>query len=255
MFTHLLVAIDFTPAWEQLLARLMHLHSWGNRRVTLVYVLGTRYPTAPELRHREHYEARLAGIAHDLEAAGFEVDWQIRTGEIAPEILAAARETGATALLAGTRAHNLLQKWFFGSTALNLARLTDRPLWLEPILARPAVKAVHTVLLATDGSTHVRTAEAAFWQIRALVERGLVVMVSEAGSAPPADALHHVLEGVHTEIYAGDPREGVIDFARDAEVDLIILGKRGETAMPSLLLGSTAENVCRRAGRPVLLIP
>ncbi len=36
---------------------------------------------------------------------------------------------------------------------------------------------------------------------------------------------------------------------------LVIVGKRGRSALKDLLLGSTAEAVCRHGQRPVLLVP
>jgi nucleotide-binding universal stress UspA family protein len=39
MFKHILVAVDFSPAWPLLRQRLERLTAWGTEGLTLVYVL------------------------------------------------------------------------------------------------------------------------------------------------------------------------------------------------------------------------
>ncbi|MDZ7852446.1 MAG: hypothetical protein U5L98_07300 [Halomonas sp.] len=60
MFKHILVAVDFSPALPLLQERLKTLTAWGTERVTLLYVLSSRYPATPEETHRPHYQAKLA---------------------------------------------------------------------------------------------------------------------------------------------------------------------------------------------------
>jgi nucleotide-binding universal stress UspA family protein len=55
--------------------------------------------------------------------------------------------------------------------------------------------------------------------------------------------------GLKTELETvlADPREGILDQARDWEADLIVLGSRGNTGMRRWVLGSVAESVVRHA--------
>jgi len=39
MFKHVVVAIDFSPAWRQLRNRLVSLHAWVTRELTQIHVL------------------------------------------------------------------------------------------------------------------------------------------------------------------------------------------------------------------------
>ncbi len=43
--------------------------------------------------------------------------------------------------------------------------------------------------------------------------------------------------------------------AESEDMNLVIIGKRGRNPMRDILLGSTAEGVCRRAVCPVLIVP
>lgn len=54
-------------------------------------------------------------------------------------------------------------------------------------------------------------------------------------------------------VRAGKPFAVIADLARKTASDLIVLGTHGHTGFPSVLLGSTAERVTRRAHCPVLM--
>jgi hypothetical protein len=47
----------------------------------------------------------------------------------------------------------------------------------------------------------------------------------------------------------------IVKYARRNAIDLIVLGTHGRTGFSRALLGSVAEAVTRRAGRPVLTVP
>lgn len=50
------------------------------------------------------------------------------------------------------------------------------------------------------------------------------------------------------------PALAIVEYARDARVDLIIMGTHGRGAMAHLLMGSVAERVVRTAPCPVLTV-
>ncbi len=58
----------------------------------------------------------------------------------------------------------------------------------------------------------------------------------------------------HCRIRAGHPYEEICKVARELNVDLIVLGSRGNTGLKRVLLGSTAERVVRFAPCPVLVV-
>lgn len=47
----------------------------------------------------------------------------------------------------------------------------------------------------------------------------------------------------------------ILDTARRENAQLVVVGKRGHNRLRELMLGSTAEAVCRGAAVPVALIP
>ena len=62
----------------------------------------------------------------------------------------------------------------------------------------------------------------------------------------------HIL--THHVLLEGDPASEIVDFARDASVDLIVMGTHGRTGLERLLMGSVAEKVMREAPCSVLVV-
>jgi universal stress protein A len=50
------------------------------------------------------------------------------------------------------------------------------------------------------------------------------------------------------------PVEGIVDYAREEAVDLIVIATHGRTGLSHVLLGSVAERILREAPCPVLTI-
>lgn len=264
MFKHILVAVDFSPAWPLLQARLKALTAWGTERLTLVYVLSSRYPATPEETHRPHYEAKLKELAGDLAAPGLTVDTEVRSGEPGSVLTEAARELGADLLLMGCRGHSRLHEFFLGSTALDAARLTKQPLWLEPIADELIGADSRLLMLATDGSDAVAGAEALAARLAPRYQRRLAVTATcatEGCDREIADTQHHLdaiaerIEGLETRVLDGDPRRAIVEEAKREQADLIVIGKRGRNRIQEFLLGSTAEAIARDAHCPVLVVP
>jgi nucleotide-binding universal stress UspA family protein len=59
---------------------------------------------------------------------------------------------------------------------------------------------------------------------------------------------------VQGSVLEGTPSEEIGDYARDQDVDLIVMGTHGRGGLDRLLLGSVAERVVRTATVPVLTI-
>lgn len=58
---------------------------------------------------------------------------------------------------------------------------------------------------------------------------------------------------VHEVLY-GYPAEVLVQYARDHEIDLIVMGTHGRTGISRLLMGSVAEQMVREAPCPVLTV-
>ena len=61
-------------------------------------------------------------------------------------------------------------------------------------------------------------------------------------------------ERIVTKVFFGNPWPGVCDYARDNEIDLIVVTTHGRTGLSHALIGSTAERIVQHAPCPVLTI-
>ncbi len=59
---------------------------------------------------------------------------------------------------------------------------------------------------------------------------------------------------VHQVVREGTPFYEIIRFAREADVDLIVMGTHGRSGLVHVLLGSVTEKVVRKAPCPVLTV-
>jgi nucleotide-binding universal stress UspA family protein len=88
-------------------------------------------------------------------------------------------------------------------------------------------------------------------------------------AAPPVEqfiaaartALERVVKGlnvdgvsIHPEVGVGPPYDEIVRFAKEKDVDLIVMGTHGHTGLARVLLGSVAERVVRHAPCPVLTV-
>jgi nucleotide-binding universal stress UspA family protein len=142
---------------------------------------------------------------------------------------------------------------------------------------------LHRILVPTDFSKHSENALAyasAFAEKFGAelyllhVVQDLALFIPEAVTAappigPPVEQLtaavrealdrliaNHGLRslGVHAEVREGNPFYEIVRFAKEQDIDLIIMGTHGHTGLVHVLLGSVAEKVVRKAPCPVLTV-
>ncbi|MDZ7785216.1 MAG: universal stress protein [Halioglobus sp.] len=281
MFNTALVALDLAPAERPIIDCLPELKNWGVQRVVLTHVIQVGYMQGAALAHEQDYIDWLEKLAQPLRDAGLEVAVSVRaSGLPADEILKAATEHSADLIVIGSRGHNLISKLFLGSVARAVIRNTTLPLlleWVEPTAAGTQQKCeavckttLRHVLLATDLSAQATAAEQAAIQLAAKAEQVDCLHVMEAAdkgaTALSSSAAHAALTALVQRIEAaGSHGDSVVlegkassEIARHAasvDVSLIVVGKRGQNPLESLLIGSTAANLCEIAGRPVLMVP
>ena len=94
-------------------------------------------------------------------------------------------------------------------------------------------------------------------------------MVSAVPVLPPMDqitagvreALQRLIQENHleqikvqAEVREGTPFYEIIQFAKDKNIDLIVMGTHGRSGLAHVLMGSVAEKVVRKAPCPVLTV-
>jgi nucleotide-binding universal stress UspA family protein len=121
---------------------------------------------------------------------------------------------------------------------------------------------VREVLVATDFSEIAEEAvRAARQHAERFAARLHLLHVLDTDEPDAARRLARLGEGAGATIPvllrapAGDPAHEIVRYAREHDVDLIVVGTHGRTGMSRALLGSVAERVIRIAPCPVLAVP
>lgn len=60
---------------------------------------------------------------------------------------------------------------------------------------------------------------------------------------------------LHAEVRRGRPEAGIVEYAREVDAGLILVGRRGATDLPAAILGSTTDRLVRQSPIPVAVVP
>ena len=119
-------------------------------------------------------------------------------------------------------------------------------------LARRCDSTLHLLHVVTDADVSPGT-EALWGFSETEVQRRWVDEAAEK-LAGLCSAEEQAAIPAQTAVEIGPPAEGVVRYAGEHQVDLIVMGTRGRAAVKQLLLGSVAAEVVRRAPCPVLTV-
>jgi len=66
----------------------------------------------------------------------------------------------------------------------------------------------------------------------------------------------HFKEFPHTKsaVVAGDPSEEILNYIKEHEIDLVIMGTHGRKGMDKIIFGSVAERVVKSSPVPVMVV-
>jgi nucleotide-binding universal stress UspA family protein len=122
--------------------------------------------------------------------------------------------------------------------ACGLAQRLDATLHLLHVLAEIVPSGPDPLLTPVLPPEYYRESEA---QSR----HALSTLIGPGWDCPPA---------IEKAVRWDSPVEGIVGYARDAAVDLIVIATHGRTGLSHVLLGSVAERIVREAPCPVLTI-
>ena len=271
MLRHAVVGVDFSPSSEALVACLGELRTLGTEVLTLVYVASVAYPGGSAIGHEAHYRERLQGLAEALSAHGFEVHTDVVVGYPAAELVATAERVGATLIVIGSRGESLVERWFLGSTAMDVVARAPVAVMLvriEPTspeaCAAVCARAFARVLLATDLSAAAEGATRVALDLAETAEAFAIVSVldapSDADEATVRAQVRRLADerGVPATIHVvsgARASEHIAVVAEAEDMGVVVVGRRGHGALHDRLIGSTAEAVARRGEVSVLMVP
>ena len=244
------------------------------------------FPDPEEIRRRleEIADRRMSRSLDSRSDRGVTVVRARRRGiSTAPVILEHADEIGADLIVMSTHGRRGIEHILLGSVTEEVVRLAPCP--VLTVRADAEVEespTIRSILVPVDFSDHARGALShareladsfgARLDVLHVFERPIHPEIYLGGmplETPEFSAvegsLREALEtfareapgpAVETAVHVTEGRAipGILDFARDADSDLIVIATHGLTGMAHVLLGSVAEKVVRRASCPVFTV-
>ena len=128
LFRRMLYATDFSENAERAFEHFADLRP-ATKEATLVHV---RTPKDPEPADLDGPEDRLGELADRLDGWDIETTIDVRRGDPADEILAAADEHDPTTILLGTRGHSRLRRLLLGSVSEDVVARSNANVLLVP---------------------------------------------------------------------------------------------------------------------------
>jgi nucleotide-binding universal stress UspA family protein len=123
--------------------------------------------------------------------------------------------------------------------AINEAALRQAPLNVIAVHQVVAGYSGHGVAFPGDDALAEKARQAAQAEVDGVVAR-------LGGSRPSSVTVRGV---------SGLPAEAILDAAKDADADMIVVGSRGAGGFSRLLMGSVSSQVAHHAHVPVLIVP
>jgi nucleotide-binding universal stress UspA family protein len=225
-----------------------------------------------EAKSIESAKQRLEALRDFL--AELPVDIVVDVGEPSEVIL--AKEEMADLIIMGSHSKGLVERILVGSTSERVARYCHKPLL---ILKGKAPESFKNVCLAHDLSKHAQSAFEFFLNLVPPEEDGRLTLlhVEETIELPMVDALTEGLtkkieeekinylnsllerakeKGWKAELAVkkhSNTADGIVEFIKEGDYDLLVMGSRGLSGLKRVLLGSTSSQVLRRVEVPILI--
>ncbi len=263
-FDHLLVAVDLSPSSANTIRIATELAQRSGSSLVIVHVLNPALMLPPETAAnvKETLNAWLEPCLK--EATRFAIE--VTEGKVVDEVSRLAREYRADLLVIGTHAASGAAKFVFGSTGEALFREMGIPVLTIGPYIHACGDRFSSILLPTDLEPHsLRAAQYAV----ALAEESngnlTLLHIPERNGEQDFSGNRQRMEQLVPEdaalwcqpnfkIASGDPVETILESAREAKADLIVLGVTHARPLSEHASWSIASKVVRHAECPVLTV-
>lgn len=279
----ILVATDFSPRSDRAIRRASLIAHGTGAALSLLHVVDSDRPDYLVSIDREAAERALAELSrtiHDID--GIPCSYAVALDDPFEGIVAFARVNQPRLLMIGPHRRQILRDAFLGTTAERVIRYSPLPVLMANGI--PAGPYRH-VMAATDLSAPSADAVGALGRLELashakfsllqtidLPEVGLMMRAPtplqdierhiEARKAAATEDLRAFARTLplaphHVEVLAegGTTAATILQAAAASNVDLLVIGTRGQSGLSRLLLGSVAAAVLQAATIDVLVVP
>ncbi|MEM6366655.1 MAG: universal stress protein [Planctomycetota bacterium] len=278
---NVLLALDGSAASIEAAELLAHLPRTQRQRLTILTVVQrpfvhSSYATGELLdkayqRDRELAFETYAKVREIFEGANVEIEHKIGAGPIAETIVEMADETDADLLVIGARGHSTITRLLLGSISDYVAthapcstlvvrstglKESARPLrlglaYIDSGASVAALQEIGEFPWRTGSEFHLITVQTYLSDFigERIIEdapelanhyREVLATAKQALVKSAPNAQSHLIRSDHVG-------EGLVSFAQEHELDIMVVGENKRTALGRLFLGSTSRFVLRHA--------
>lgn len=236
-----------------------------------------------EERLREQASERVASLEETAAAYNVDVVAAIRDGVPATEIVEYTREHDIDSIVMGTYGRGDFERFAVGSVADSVVRTAPVPVMTVP--SRPTDEPGRPepfahLLVPTDGSEHAEAAARRGLDLAAslgatvhfltVVDTALERRFPDLFDDEEAQQEHEEARNewlaqlattarergidTTTTVLSGKPATEIVEYAREHDVDGIVMGTRGRSGIRRFLLGSVATKVIHTSPVPVVTV-
>jgi nucleotide-binding universal stress UspA family protein len=216
-----------------------------------------------------------------LEVQGFKARFTSIEGDPVSVIAEAAEKESATLVAMASSGKGRTREFLLGSTSFGVIRRTARPILLNKLeviedggkrkVRRACESLFRTALVPVDLSACVAKMKETLDHLSRKGLKNVVLLhVIEstkygvrddkrfADVKAKMEELKKDLQSedfvVSTHVHYGTPAYNILEVSKEVEASLIIIGRSGKSFLKGLAIGSTSEEVIRRATVPLLVI-
>jgi nucleotide-binding universal stress UspA family protein len=244
-------------------ATLLGLHVVDIKRLEgpLLRDLAASLGTAPYVNYQgsiamildERGQAALTVLQEACESAGVSCETSLVTG-IVPRAIVENSELADLIVMGRGGEHAQWLEGLVGATTEAVIRRATRPV----LVTGTETPGSSRFLVAYDGSRHAREALRAAVAIAAAWHMPFHLLV--VGDDQARSVLDEARKYVQThevdvqyELRQGDPGETILNYAREIQADLMVMGAYGHSKVREMVVGSTTTTVINHSPCPVLL--
>ncbi|MEZ8220432.1 Nucleotide-binding universal stress protein, UspA family [Candidatus Fervidibacteria bacterium JGI MDM2 JNZ-1-D12] len=268
MLKHLLWATDFSETSQVALEWGVALASLTNAKMTLLHIAEAAEATDAKLA-AEHRQ-KLEEIAEQLRQKGLTVTTSVRPGQAAQTIVQTASEVGADLIVLGAHGHTSFREKLLGSTTEQVLQTSPVPVLFVRERCEPKFK---HLLVPSDLSDAALPALDYAVDLAGLTKAKITLLHVVAPYEGSPEAWEELKRETKEELKRWSdkvvepsevpiietkviryhhPGAGITEFARENEIDLIVIPTHGHSALGRLLFGSVAAHVIYYAPCPVI---
>jgi nucleotide-binding universal stress UspA family protein len=289
-FQTILFGADFSDGSREAFRAACSLAVAGQTRLHVLHVIEPHWVPEEPVPYGQavvgFYDAQADGGQHDtlrrrmremyVPNVSVDVEYHLREGDAAAEILRMAGDLRPDLIVVGTHGRTGLSWLLAGSVATSIVRRAPYPVLAVHRPERPRQDGeIRVILHPTDFSagceSSLRVARAMARDLGArlvlfhVVPFGfsgteMTVPIDPAAYREALEEERQLVDGpdlkypVEVRLARGDAAEGILRTAAELDCGLIVMGTHGRTGLSRLLMGSVTEYVVPRADCPVLAV-